>query len=184
MIGRIKLLRIGQLTGDTINGVWNMTEAWPLMLSTVKEVGCLPRRTDKLTWLPLDIAARAVVDITFDETNSDHGYGCQVFHILNSTTETCWEDLLAWIKEVSSTPFDVVEPSAWARKVEKLESHPAKNLLWLWTEGRQEQQRVKATEPSFEVVRAGAISQAMRSVKPVDKELVEKIWRWIESETS
>ncbi|KAL9639726.1 MAG: hypothetical protein Q9164_000738, partial [Protoblastenia rupestris] len=39
---RISVLRIGQLCGDGINGIWNVTEAWPLMFSSVKVTGCLP----------------------------------------------------------------------------------------------------------------------------------------------
>lgn len=36
------MLRIGQLCGDTKGGVWNETEAWPLMFASANTVGCLP----------------------------------------------------------------------------------------------------------------------------------------------
>lgn len=181
---RIKILRIGQLTGDTTNGVWNMSEAWPMMLSTVQSVGCLPRRKDKLTWLPLDIAAQAIVEICFGETtNPNHEETCPVFHIINNSTETSWEDLLSWIKGVRSTPFEVVEPSVWAERVANLKSHPAKNLLWLWAGDKQvRKDDEENTHSSFEVTNAEKRSKAIRSVKPVDKKLVQKIWQWIESE--
>lgn len=38
----IAILRIGQLTGDTKSGVWNVNEAWPLLLSSVELTGVLP----------------------------------------------------------------------------------------------------------------------------------------------
>ena len=41
--GHMGILRIGQLCGDTQGGIWNVTEAWPLMLSSVKVTGALPR---------------------------------------------------------------------------------------------------------------------------------------------
>lgn len=40
--GRMHVLRIGQLCGDTKGGIWNVTEAWPLMLSSVSVTGTLP----------------------------------------------------------------------------------------------------------------------------------------------
>ena len=39
---RIGILRIGQLTGDTKDGIWNATEAWPMMLSSMRVTGALP----------------------------------------------------------------------------------------------------------------------------------------------
>lgn len=185
MAGRIKILRIGQLTGDTINGVWNMSEAWPLMLSTVDVVGCLHQRKDKLSWLPLDVAAQTVVDIAIgDGTSVNPGQSCQVFHVVNNSRGTSWEDLLKWIREVRSEKFETVEPQIWLRKVEELESHPAKNLLWLWQKGRGDEtsESRDSTNVYFEVSNAEKASLAMRSVSPVDQDLVQKIWKWLEEE--
>lgn len=39
---RAKVLRIGQLCADTVGGVWNETEAWPLMFASVNVLKCLP----------------------------------------------------------------------------------------------------------------------------------------------
>lgn len=39
---RAGVLRIGQLVGDTEQGVWNETEAWPLMFKSANTVGALP----------------------------------------------------------------------------------------------------------------------------------------------
>lgn len=40
--GRAAVLRIGQLCADTAHGVWNETEAWPLMFASANVVRCLP----------------------------------------------------------------------------------------------------------------------------------------------
>lgn len=40
--GRVTILRVGQLCGDTIHGRWNEKEGWPLLIRTAEEVGCLP----------------------------------------------------------------------------------------------------------------------------------------------
>ena len=38
--GRIAVVRVGQLAGDSMSGVWNTKEAWPMMLSTAKLIKC------------------------------------------------------------------------------------------------------------------------------------------------
>lgn len=61
--GRVMVFRVGQLSGDSVRGVWNASEAWPMMLSTAKVIGALPDlgEQEKLDWLPVDVAAQAIV---------------------------------------------------------------------------------------------------------------------------
>jgi len=40
--GRIGILRIGQLCGDTHAGYWNEKEGWPLLIRTSQTTGTLP----------------------------------------------------------------------------------------------------------------------------------------------
>ena len=39
---RVSILRIGQLCGDTAEGIWNGSEGWPLMIKTAETTGTLP----------------------------------------------------------------------------------------------------------------------------------------------
>lgn len=48
------VLRIGQIVGDTVNGLWNTTEAIPLMLQSVNVLGALPELDEVSDYLPLD----------------------------------------------------------------------------------------------------------------------------------
>lgn len=58
------MLRIGQLCGDRESGVWNATEAWPLMLASGRVAGCLPGlEGEALGWLAVDLAAEAVAEV-------------------------------------------------------------------------------------------------------------------------
>ncbi len=191
LVGRlkVKIMRIGQLTGDTEHGVWNMSEAYPLMLSTVRELGCLPKIGDPLSWLPLDVAARVVCEIAlaYDETAlfSEARAPCEVYHVVNNYFSTSFMDLLGWMKKLREEPFEVVEPAVWLEKLEKLESHPAKALIGFWERAFQ----VDANEATkqvtiFEIRNAERYSLTMRRVRPVDEKLVEKIWKWLEGESA
>ena len=63
-VGRIGVARVGQLCGDLSGGVWNASEAWPLMLSAVKVTHSLPRlEHESLGWLAVDQAAASVIEI-------------------------------------------------------------------------------------------------------------------------
>lgn len=184
--GAVKILRIGQLTGDTENGVWNISEAWPLMLTTVDALGCLPRITEPLNWLPLDTAAAAVVDIAFECAQSEAG--SQVYHLVNNSTETTWLDLLGWVGEIRPTTFDIVSPTVWLDRLENFpKKHPAKNLLGLWrnayeNDSEERKPYLQGRETVFATIQAQKMSAAMQNVPPVDHVLVDKIWYWLEDE--
>lgn len=119
---KVRIMRIGQLTGDTEHGVWNMSEAYPLMLSTVRELGCLPKLQDALSWLPLDVAAKVICEIAFafDETSLDsmRWAPCEVYHVVNNDFSTSFMDLLGWMKKIRKEPFEIVEPAVWLEKLE------------------------------------------------------------------
>lgn len=184
--GTVNILRIGQLTGDTVNGVWNISEAWPLMLSTVDVLGCLPQLEEPLSWLPLDTAGKAVVEITFQ--NIDNGRQPYVYHLVNGSSETRWSDLLAWSVETRKESFNIVSPVTWLDKLENHPTkHPAKNLLGVWRKAygndiKDATSNTPRQKKIFSIVEARKKSSAMQNVLPVDQALLTKIWSWIEDE--
>ncbi|MCJ1464215.1 hypothetical protein MMC07_002828 [Pseudocyphellaria aurata] len=200
MQGRIAVLRIGQLCGDTQSGIWNVTEAWPLMLSSVTVTNSLPRlENEPLAWLPVDQAARAVVEIAHYSppllTTHESEPGIPVFHLVNPDRETKWSHLLAWMSRLSSCPqFDSLPPNEWVQRLENLRGedvkHPARKLLGLWktayctpettaggdtTGGGKEQ-------PLFEMAGTCKAAAVMNDVRPVSEEQFGKIWEWLVGE--
>lgn len=196
---RIAIARIGQLTGDTENGIWNVSEAWPLMLSTVDTLGCLPHlKGEKLGWLPVDVAAKAVCEIALasDETQRDSDSRedtCPVYHLVANITDKTsnWSDLLSWVQSSRKESFEVVAPILWLNKLRGLDQHPAQALLGLWdraygsqaADGKEDgkEAQLRPTK-SFDTTNAETLSGSMRSLKPIDKGLVVKIWKWLEGE--
>ncbi|KAL8913686.1 MAG: hypothetical protein Q9171_001536 [Xanthocarpia ochracea] len=188
----LAILRIGQLTSDTLAGIWNMSEAWPLMLSTAPILHALPNlQTQALDWLPVDIAAQAVLQTA--ESMKTHnggrrGAGCPVFHILNPCTTPTWSDLLKCIrKESPSLDLEVLAPREWLRRLDEFEGElPAKKLVGLWkgasVEGNDDGE--ESPRISFDVTRSKEVSATMRDVGPLDEGFLGRMWRWVEMQTA
>ena len=185
--GNIAVLRIGQLCGDTENGIWNASEAWPLMLSSVKVLQALPDLHQKLDWLPADTAAQAVIEIALNKTDQLPGTteeNIPVYHILNPSRATTWSDLLGWMQKLSPG-FAVISPTAWVARLKNLqEDHPCKKLLGLWMEAYGEDKgSMEANEDVvFDMEKTKEVTTVMSNVKPIDEAQFEKMWRWIEQE--
>ena len=203
--GKISVVRIGQLCGDTEKGVWNASEAWPTMLSSVAASGCLPDlRDETLGWLAVDMAAKAVIEIGLgrnEVTDVDETSKCAVYHVLNPDRSVLWADMLAWIRDMRSEAFQIVDVREWIARLEALDGkdgeHPAKKLLGLWRNAYCKDDGIDAvnhvaeaagrerrkSEPlRFSMQRTKAAAPVMRDVGPITKEHFAKIWKWIESE--
>lgn len=197
--GRVAVLRVGQLSGDTKRGIWNESEAWPLMLSSVKAINALPDLggEEKLDWLPVDVAAGAVVQIGRSLRQSSRmyqeGVGVTVTHVLNDAQPpTTWTQLLQWLGKEEQ--FEVLGPARWVEKLESIEDDrlPAKKLLGLWkaaycdNKQRKPKAEAQATGPDeksvdkkWKTAVAEEMAPLLKTVKPVDREYVHKLWNWI-----
>ena len=199
MKNRIAVLRIGQLCGDTESGIWNVTEAWPLMLSSVKVTGSLPDlQGEKLDWLPVDVAAQAVIETSlfkYLESVNASDADIPVYHLLNPSTESTWSDLLTWLKKLSSPTFDIVSPSTWVSQLDSLTGeaakHPARKLLGLWKDAycsanakdeKPREKKEKKEEVVFDMDQTKQAAPVIRDVKPISEEQFARIWAWIDRE--
>ncbi len=188
----IAVLRIGQLCGDTESGIWNVTEAWPLMLSSVKVTGSLPQlKGERLSWLPVDVAAEAIMGVSLSKKNFRIADGSDIpaYHLLNPATQSTWSDLLLWLQKISPA-FDIVSPSTWVSQLDnqtgEAAKHPARKLLGLWKEAycnnNDAKQGKQKEEVTFEMSETKKVAPVMRDVKPIGEEQFQKIWRWINQE--
>ena len=190
----IVVARIGQLCGDETTGTWNVTEAWPLMLSSSRVTGSLPQLKETLNWLKVDIAASAVIELSHDfldqsRSESDTETSLPVYHVINSHKTPTWDDMLGWIQK-QKPDLEVLSPSTWVKKLEGLEGearqHPARKLLGLWTTayGKADSKNLeaKAKEPTFELEKTLKAAPVLREVRPLDEEYFAKVWAWVEKE--
>lgn len=196
---RIAIFRVGQLSGDTQNGIWNTQEAWPMMLSTARLTGCLPALEDEpLNWLPVDVAAKSFVQALSSRSAGEKVNGSgenrpQVYHVLNENQEPNWMRLLSWLKKMED--FEIVDPQDWLGRLEKSKdqeenkNHPAMRLLGHWKNAYGESPlnptESQGTDPSsderqvFAMDETKKVAPVLDKVRPVDEEYFKKIWSWL-----
>lgn len=199
----IMIVRVGQLCGSQQRGVWNATEAWPLLLSAAARVtGSLPTlESEPLAWLPVDVAAHAVLELAFlmgantAGNNARGGLKAQktpVYHVANPYQDPRWGDMVEWLlaeeedEEGKGQKLREVAPDAWLQELEeafeKGQDHPARALVHLWRRrfsvavGELERD---GTGTVFDTRRAERASEVMRGVRPLEREEVVRMWRWI-----
>jgi carbohydrate kinase (thermoresistant glucokinase family) len=117
---KARVLRVGQIIGDTQHGVWNTTEAIPLMLQTAKTIGALPELDETPYWLPVDIVAKACSEIACSGAESG------VMNIVNDKSFHWHRDLLPLLRE-AGLQFETVSQQEWVRRLRASEADPVKN---------------------------------------------------------
>ncbi|KAJ0161730.1 putative gluconokinase [Colletotrichum tanaceti] len=117
---KARVLRIGQIVADTRHGVWNATEAIPLMLQTALTVGALPKLAETPSWLPVDTVAQGVVDISLSDADG-------VFANVANPTTFSWSDDLLPALRAAGLDFEEVEPKEWVRRLRASDPDPAAN---------------------------------------------------------
>jgi hypothetical protein len=164
-----------------MSGVWNTKEAWPMMLSTARLIKCLPDLGDEpLDWLPVDIAAKAFLEIT---QRSGDGGEMSVYHVLNPHQKPTWHQMLQWLKKLQE--FEAVEPAEWVRRLEEQEDndHSAMKLLGLWKEsyGEPVNPANANTRPQFSMEQTQRKIAALEDIQPLDEEFVHRMWNWVQA---
>lgn len=203
----VVVIRVGQLCGSRAHGAWNPSEAYPIMLSSARITGCLPDlKSLPLSWLPVDLAAEAVLELAFaggveKAGRAGHHQKTPVYHVVNGHQEPSWADMLGWISDHLSddaaeshkgqqvASFEIVSPAEWIEILEdalEKEEHPARSLLHLWKEAYTEKHPTPGETatttflPVFETKITNRASAVMRTVKPLGEEDVVKLWEWIQ----
>jgi thioester reductase-like protein len=76
----VHIHRVGQISGDTINGTWNITEHFPLFVKGIQVMKICPDILESsVTWIPANIAADAIIEIGAQDQTSQNSFA----HILN-----------------------------------------------------------------------------------------------------
>lgn len=122
----VRIARLGQVCGDSVQGLWNPAEAIPTIVRTAVTQGVLPGEEEELQWLPADVAGEAIVDVAvYEDDEDDDGEKSrllQVFNLVNSTFPLFWKkDFLPFLRRAGLS-FEIISGKDWVKKLEKYSS--------------------------------------------------------------
>ncbi|KAJ7355604.1 L-aminoadipate-semialdehyde dehydrogenase [Mycena albidolilacea] len=118
----VGVLRIGQMVGDSVTGVWNETEAWPLMFKSANTFGALPTTDEHPSWLPVDYAGKGIVEVLASHPTKS----AIVYHIVNPNVSASWDDILAGLR-TAGLEFETVDRTQWVERLSKSDPDGQKN---------------------------------------------------------
>nr|XP_019010654.1 uncharacterized protein I206_03956 [Kwoniella pini CBS 10737]OCF49435.1 hypothetical protein I206_03956 [Kwoniella pini CBS 10737] len=174
---RVHIVRVGQLCGDTQHGYWNEKEGWPLLIRTAEITGSLPLLQEKPSWLPVDLASRAIIDIT----TSDHPSSPLIYHVVHPNNLE-WQTVLNGL-HAAGLSFKRVKPQEWLNYVDAsvndLELNPSKQMLHMWTEAYGDASK-SPPEIMVDISNSSIASSTIRNLPPVDEDQVKRMvctWR-------
>lgn len=183
-----RVLRVGQIAGDTKHGVWNPAEAIPAIVQTALTIDALPKMAESrntLRWLPSDTTAAVISDLTISPVSG------RVFHVISPHTLTWNEDVLPAI-EKSGIEARVVPQGEWVRVLDASDSDIERNPPYKLIEHfrlsygdlpdssvrdkHSQSNKVKMAE--LDITETLKTSPSLKDAPPVDSALVEKYVRF------
>ena len=124
----IRLLRVGQLCGNTRTGHWNPDEMWPIMFATCAKLGAVPDFPGKMVdWIPVDVAGESILEIlthlqhqTSGVDGGDLGY---TVHNVVNPHRVPWSDVVAMLQSCEiagkGKNLDVVSMAEWVESLNR-----------------------------------------------------------------
>lgn len=120
-----RILRIGQIVGDGKMGLWNDTEAVPLIIRSALTLRVLPALDETESWLPVDNVAAAILDLAGISTGTIPASDSEtdlVYNLENPHTFS-WTDSLLPELHQSGLDFSTVPVAEWLQKLRDYENN-------------------------------------------------------------
>lgn len=169
-----RVLRVGQIVADQSHGIWNDTEAIPLMLQAATTIGALPALNERPRWLPVDVVANSVCDISLSETSGTF------FNVVNPNTFHWTQDLLPDLKQ-AGLQFEQVEQQEWVRRLRNSNPDVAVNPTYKLVEffaSKYDHNREAKPGLDYETAAVEALSPAVRECAALTQDLVNKFVKY------
>ena len=184
-----RILRIGQIVGDGKVGLWNDTEAIPLVIRSALTLKTLPALDETESWLPVDTLATVILElaglstdaIPFSDSDTDLVYNLENPHTFS------WTDSLLPELHRSGLEFSTVPVSEWLQNLRDYdtnggdpERNPAIKLIDHFE--RTYGEKKKAGNVKFEIKTAEKHSPALRETPRLVKDgYIRKFMKvWLE----
>ncbi|EFW99074.1 nonribosomal peptide synthetase-like protein [Grosmannia clavigera kw1407] len=122
-----RVLRLGQIVGDADEGIWNTTEAIPLMLRSALTIGALPALSETPSWMPVDKMARAVMELSgLSGSRGPEPDKSLVYQVQNRRLFDWTEELLPALR-AAGLPFKTVPQREWVELLRASDADPTRN---------------------------------------------------------
>ena len=119
-----RILRIGQIVGDRKMGLWNDTEAIPLIIRSALTLKALPALDETESWLPVDTLAATILDLAGISTGAIPAPDSDVdlvYNIVNPHTFSWTNSILPELHR-SGLDFSTVPVAEWLQKLREYEN--------------------------------------------------------------
>lgn len=176
------IIRAGQLAGPIIqaNGAaWNRHEWLPTLIHTSKILKKLPRtlgNMERVDWVPMDVAAGAVIDIATTPSHEP----AEVYHLVNPHTTT-WSQIYSIVQKFYKhvgIDVELVEYDDWVNELEQIPQtkENVRQVPGLKLLGFYQGLRLEATIgiPVLESSKTEVFSRALREGKTVNDSVMRK----------
>lgn len=171
-----RVLRVGQVIGDTAHGIWNATEAIPLMLQAATTIGAIPALDESPLWLPVDIVAHGVSEISL----SDAGPG--VMNVVNHQAFHWTRDLLPALHS-AGLEFEEIGQKEWVDRLRASHPDPIANppiKLLEFFASKYDNNNTKRSGLTYDTRQARLFSPHLAAAPVLNKELVGKfVQHWL-----
>ncbi|KXN65615.1 acetyl-CoA synthetase-like protein [Conidiobolus coronatus NRRL 28638] len=108
----LHIYRVGQISGDTINGAWNSSEHFPLLVKGIQVMKLCPDILESsVAWIPVDVAADAIAEIGTQNQTVENTF----MHIVNPK-EYSWKVIYNALKS-HGIEFGVVSVQEFIRQL-------------------------------------------------------------------
>lgn len=166
---KARVLRVGQVVADTVHGIWNSTEAIPLMMQAGLTIGAIPRLDETPLWLPVDVVASAVAEISVSSA------GLGVMNVVNHASFDWTHDLLPALHNAG---LDFSEPTQqeWVGLLRNSNPDPASNPPVKLVEffSKKYDNNIPRTGLTYDTSYAQFLSPALAAAPVLNQQLVDK----------
>lgn len=167
---KTRVLRVGQVIADSAHGIWNATEAIPLMLQAGLTIGAIPRLDENPLWLPVDVVASTIADISLSATAAG------VLNVVNHRGFHWTRDLLPALHQ-AGLDFTEMEPSEWVKALRKSNPDPVANppiKLLEFFASKYETGTPKAGGLTYDTSYARFLSPSLAAAPVLDQQMVSR----------
>ncbi|KAJ6183713.1 hypothetical protein N7519_005014 [Penicillium mononematosum] len=172
-----RVLRAGQIVADTAHGIWNATEAIPMILQTAETIKALPQLDDVLSWTPVDVMASSIIELSLAPVADE------VMNVTNPTLIHWTHDLLPQLRE-AGLEFEQLPKQSWLHRLrdsnQDAEVNPPIKLLDFFASKYDNDNPSRAL--LYDTKKAQAASPALAGAKGLDTDLTSRFVNYFSTE--